>query len=139
VEAKDTDGIPTESPQNLNPIPSRNDTFIIMASHEGMLAAIWDNNHDKLDYFVQLEPATREQGQDSAQRGRKIHLDKEGTVCFGGWEPEGLEAYNTYYEKNCAARKLKKRKEVEKAMYDQLHSAMGILAPEHTTHIKGIC
>jgi hypothetical protein len=29
VEAKDTDGIPTESPQNLNPIPSRNDTFII--------------------------------------------------------------------------------------------------------------
>jgi hypothetical protein len=28
VKAKDTAGIPTESPQNLNPIPSRNDTFI---------------------------------------------------------------------------------------------------------------
>jgi hypothetical protein len=30
VRAKDTDGIPTELPQNLNPIPSRNDTFIIL-------------------------------------------------------------------------------------------------------------
>jgi hypothetical protein len=28
VKAKDTTRIPTESPQNLNPIPSRNDTFI---------------------------------------------------------------------------------------------------------------
>jgi hypothetical protein len=30
VRAKDTAGIPTESPQYLNPIPSRNDTFIKM-------------------------------------------------------------------------------------------------------------
>jgi hypothetical protein len=49
-----------------------------------------------------------------------------------------LEAYNAYYEKNVAARKLEKRKEVEKAMYDQLRTAMGIIAPEHTTHVKGI-
>jgi hypothetical protein len=43
VEAKDTDGIPTESPQNLNPIPSRNDTFIIGVEENRDLAPTLGN------------------------------------------------------------------------------------------------
>jgi hypothetical protein len=111
---------------------------IVTSSHEGMLAAIWDNNRDNWISLFNWSQDPKNKGKIQPNEGGKFTSTKKGQRAFGGWEPEGLEAYNAYYEKNVAARKLEKRKEVEKAMYDQLRTAMGIIAPEHTTHVKGI-
>jgi hypothetical protein len=96
-----------------------------------MLAAIWDNNSNNWIALFNWSQQLANKGKIQPNEGGKFTSTKKGQRVFGGWEPEGLEAYNAYYD-------FKKRKEVEKAMYDQLCSAMGILAPEHTTHIKGI-
>jgi hypothetical protein len=112
---------------------------VVTASYEGMLAAIWDNNHNNWITLFNWSQQPENKGKIQPNEGGKFTSTKKGQRVFGGLEPEGLEAYNTYYEKNLTACKLKKRKEVEKAMYDQLCSTMGIITTEHKSHIKGIC
>jgi hypothetical protein len=110
---------------------------LVTSSHEAMIVAIWDNNRDNWISLFTWSQQAENKGKIQPNRGGRYTSTDKGQRAYGGWEPEGLEAYNAYYETNHAARKTPNRKAVEKAMYHQLRTAMGITSTEHKSHIKG--
>jgi hypothetical protein len=111
---------------------------VVTASHEAMVAAIWDNNRDNWITLFNWSQLPENKGKIQPNEGGKYTSTKKGQRAFGGWEPEGLEAYNAYYATNVTARKDKIRKIAEKAMYELLREKQGIITEEHKTHIKGV-
>lgn len=109
---------------------------LITPSHEGMLLAIWDNQFEKWHDLHAFAANPDNKGKKQINRGGKYTSCEKGQRMFGGWEPEGIEAFNTYVQEAAAARKTPNRKELEKKTLQLLRIQYNIDHPDHDSQAR---
>ena len=80
--------------------PKRAITF----SSEAMICAIWDNNYDKWPKLHVWAAKQENRGCVQPNWNGKYTVTDGGQNEWGGWKPEGLEAYNSYVKQVKAGR-----------------------------------
>ena len=112
------------------------DRKLVTASHEGMILAIWDNNfekwHDLYAWSVLPENAKKKQ----RNTGGKYTSTTRGQRQFGGWEPNGIEAFNLFCEEATSGRKGPNRKHLENTTLNLLRIKYNIDQPDHDTQSR---
>jgi hypothetical protein len=104
---------------------------LITYASEAMICAIWDNNYEK---WPKLHVwALKEENKDSVQPNwnGKYTVTDGGQNEWGGWKPEGLEAYNSYVKQVKAGRQSQNCPQLEKITLQQLRLRAGIDQPNH--------
>lgn len=109
---------------------------LVTYSHEGMLLAIWDNNFEKWHelYAWSQEPENMKKKQRNT--GGKYTSTNRGQRQFGGWEPNGIDAYNLYCEEAKAGRSGPNRKLLEKTTLALLRQKYMIDQADHDTQTR---
>jgi hypothetical protein len=114
--------IPNDHPKNRG---------LITPSDEGIIATLWENQHDKWHELWTWSRIPANDGKKQVNRGGKWTSSNTGQCDFSGWDPAGIEAYNAYCGIAAAGRTGANRKLLEKTTLQQLRLQYNIVQPDH--------
>ena len=105
---------------------------LITPSSEAMIVAIWDNNYAKWPKLFKWSQQPENKEKILPNWNGKYTITDGGQNEWGGWKPEGLDAFNTYVNQVKAGRKdIVKCNNLEKLALQQLRLRVGIDQPDH--------
>ena len=99
---------------------------LISVSDEAMIVIIWDNCYDRWHKLWTWSLKTENKGKNQPNWNGKYTVTDQGQSEWGGWLPDGLQAYNQTCKKIKAARKDPKTKQLEKTCLQQLRAQFNI-------------